>query len=530
MVLESVREVTEKDLILLNHEKYSKSVIDDSIQSVFRSLIVQCGFQEQREKIDLDQFALSIYGHKVEILHKENDIYKSIGVLSLSQKTKDANTEGSAEVVQGPFAAQVHKAIKILKEHAYTLGLYNEDRICKDIKEPSKITKTPSKPLSEKVQTIGYPVADSIGVVRNAMDLVKLLSFLGFICSFFAENEAKIADSIAGLRIIQGMLSIVLGIIKYKQNLTLYREAEDNHDVEGMEIYKKQMQNAAVVILEGILWILIGSVYFLMPPVGLTMTILQWGLFYGAFAVDSVQSIFISNEIIAHLEKHYQFFKDGVLNNKNLSDEEKGIASIRFLESLLFVTPQEEDKIRENNPGASEELILKRLAQKQAKKRMIAERMGFTLEMYHKVKKQPEQAFAEIQLKFNEKIAAQKAARNLAIFCLLVNISSLPLDLPFMAAVLNIFVGVNLNWFNSLITNDKEAMQLWAINDFWWVVVNGAYLSEDYGKITEMLKKCSKLQFIGKMKESYEEWQKKIDAAKTESLNSMFSAMAYSHR
>lgn len=453
--------------LFLEDQQYSPKIqkrAKDALVSIFQSHIPN--FVLSAETV------LKIHGHTVDVSPTEKLEFvpgsKKVRVISRSAQTFE---------IDGKEAVEVRKAIKELQEHARDLI-----KICMSSETQPDALPPLSHPTGDAIKTIASPVANSVGVLRNALSLLKIFSFLGVLISL-CDKTSWIGPVVAYLRIFQGCLALLLGSIKFYQAYQAFQRAKETHDIEGMEIAKRQMRYQLIVIAEGLLWLTIGSVYLACGATCPAFLPLQWVLFYGGFVLDSAVTIWMNNKNMQSLENHYRAFKEGVLENKNLTDSDKCMAAARFVRRMMKVTPEEERKIREKNPADFE----KRLQQKITKKRLIAERLGLTGGFLKKVEEiDPTCALQEIQKAFNRSMAGEKASKRLAILCLIVNFTGLQLDLTDIAGVLGLTdISESLKALFFGLSPD-----IWArLNDLLWVVVNTLYLFEDFGIITGSVEK-----------------------------------------
>lgn len=458
--------------IYLNSEKTRYSPVfvkntHEAIRNLFQSA--------QAPSVILDNHtALEINGHTITVSH---GTLKNIIRLDPETKKVSIDAWNKTFSVDGIEAKKFRQAIKELTHHVSDVGR-------KDVltgKQMPPALADESSPMIADIQTIGYPIADTIGILRNLLSLLKGLSVLAVIPSWFVNNAQVIGSVIAGLRICQGILSLGLGGIKFMQAYQLYKSAEKKHDVEGMAIAKLQMINSAVVLLEGVLWSALGAIFLTCPQVGLGFAILQAALFYGGFTFDSILTLIIVHKAMKNIEKQYQTFKEGIVNNSHLSAEEKQQAAVRFLQRILNVTAEEEIKMKAKcqikalsantdklqAQHKADQLFAQRMIDKIAKKRRVAASLGLSEDLYQQIQSGKVDACKKIQECFERSLAEQKAQKSLAAFCLLVNGLSLQLDLPEMIKEMEVlWLGLD--------------PQIWAsFNDFLWVGANAAYLAED---------------------------------------------------
>ncbi|MBF8262638.1 MAG: hypothetical protein HW387_303 [Parachlamydiales bacterium] len=418
---------------------------------------------------------LQIKGHTVTIMGT------GINIQLTTEKTKEVvvNTFSPEEKhIKGPVAEKFRKAIKALSQAASVLdefGLLNEsDFLVPEIQSPT---------VADKIVKVGYPIADFVGMLRNALSLMSLLfvgvvslsSEINLIIGPFATILVKVffLEFIAIGRIIQGVLSIVLGFIKFNKNYQLYQLAKENHDVEGAKIYKRQVIYAVIGICEGLLWGALGLLVVCNPAILAAVCAGEYvkgfselglALFYGGFGVDAILNWNVAYRTKKNIEKQYELFKVAVLNNPDLNEYEREEASKRFMRMILDVTPEEIAKIEEKYPANE---VQKRIHEKLLKKRMIAARWGITPQLYQKAVRDEVSAYTEIQKCYEKSIAGQKAQIALAIICIVVNI-------------------IGAGEFVKGINQDA----LGPATDGLWVIVNFLFLIEDWKSwITSLCKK-----------------------------------------
>jgi hypothetical protein len=455
----------------LNHPSYSPT-IQKKISVVLSKLFKSAASPD----FDLNLRKMLIQGHTLWIGTKRIEF--TLG----SKKVFIQNWDGSKDQVDENFAKELRVIFKELVQHADDLGLVSgSDR--SDASPKKIIPNQPSSSLTEKIQSKGYPIADVIGILRNLIDLAQIIATIEAVTSWLATATATIGSMIAALRLVQGSLSILLGSIKLVQAVKLYNESQKNHDADGLAIARRQIIGALLSIGEGVVWITLGMLFLSCPQLALAIsalalaiTILQYLLFYGGFTTDFIVSILTAHTTMKSLQNHYRVFETGILNNPNLSLEEKKSAARRFMERMMRVTPEEEAKIREKctgNPAS----IQKRLEEKLSKKKAIMSRFGITDQLFADPKAD---LLTKMQEQFDQSVREQEAQQLLSIICLVVNAIGVPLDLS----------GINIEGIGKacrflLLGVEKS---VWAATiTFGWIGVNGLYLLEDAFKLVRKI-------------------------------------------
>jgi hypothetical protein len=181
---------------------------------------------------------------------------------------------------------------------------------------------------------------------------------------------------------LEGCLSLLAGGLELVQAIKQYREAVRVHDVDGMTIAKQRMVNGLILLTEGVLWLSLGILFLACPQAAiaysvanLVLIVLQYTLFRGVFAIDSIINLALSVKNLQCTKKHRQLFEEGILKNESLNPTEKEAATRRFLDRFVNVSEGEREKISEKCHRLPSK-IDKRMREKLTKKRLIAQRLG----------------------------------------------------------------------------------------------------------------------------------------------------------
>ena len=476
---------------------------------------------------------IKISGHQVEIGEKFFWFDPDTKRVFCQPRFK-ANGKVVGAVLSDKESKTIRSAVKAISDHASDLGLMKKEesvlqacgnlictatsgvraligRSCKlispEISKPEPISCAQQRAnkidiLAQKVLTILFPLSDIIGVIRNLIDLVLVIGTLTVFSPWFQETvliagqevlkaALVLGQWIAGFRIIQGCISLVVGIAKLHLALKAIERCEKNHDAVGLEIAKAQRNGAVVSILTGLFWVSLGVLMLTCPQamvvgtaVAIVFTVAQWILFYGLFTADSVNSLKIVNKTMQVIDKHYLYFFKEILNNKHLSLKQMNDATKRFLQRISEVSEKDKAKAIEklNNKLGHKPLpseIERRIANKRDKKRADVDRtLGLNLTTIGEILKSSAPV-DQVLKSFETTIAQQDAQRLLAIICLAVNILGIQCDFPVIAHLLKIdSVGIMKSICSILPLGMGEGA--WGVtNDFGWINVNGFYLGED---------------------------------------------------
>jgi len=476
---------------------------------------------------------IKISGHQVEIGGKKFWFDPDTKRVFCQPRFK-ANGKVVGAVLSDKESKIVRSAVKAISDHASDLGLMKKEEsvlqacgnlictatsgvralvekgcklISPKISKPESISCTQQRAnkidiLAQKALTILFPLSDIIGLIRNLIDMVLVIGTLTVFSPWFQEtvliagkeilNAAFVLGQwIAGFRIIQGCISLIVGIAKLHLALKAIQRCEKNHDTVGLEIAKAQRNGAVISILTGLFWISLGVLMLACPQamvagtaVSIVFTVAQWVLFYGVFTADSLISLKIINKSIQSIDKHYLYFFKEILNNKHLTLKQMEDATKRFLQRISEVSEKDKVKAIEklhkklgHKPLPSE--IEKRIANKCDKKRADLDRtLGLNLIKIEEILKSSAPV-GQVLKSFETTIAQQDAQRLLAIICLAVNILGVQFDFPVFAHLLNIdSVGIVKSICTLLPLGMGEGS--WGVTTaFGWININGLIFGED---------------------------------------------------
>ena len=483
---------------------------------------------------------INITGHKVEI---GNCIFWfEPGTKKVFQAPKfDSNGQFVSGVpVVETVAKPMRSAIKALSNHASDLGVIKEPlsqsagRVIGNAVSvvTRKFCSAPSKPAPQpdsaqlqkialKADTIAqktlrylFPVSDLIGVIRNLIDLVQVvgtmvlspwfLQTVDILGHEIAKSAVILGQCIAGFRIVQGCLSLAIGISKLYLAIRMYQKCKENHDAAGLSLAKDQMAGAALNIAVGLFWITLGILVLVCPQamiavttIGIVFTVLQWVLFYGLFTSDSILSLKTATQNMQRIDRHYLYFINEILNNEKLTQEQRKAATKRFLQRVSEVTPTEKGKALEklrkmlgHDPLSSE--IETRLKQKRSKKCADLERtIGLDT---GSVKNTIDSTDPVSRLLdgFETTKAQQDASRILSILCLVINAMGIQCDFSTFAGFLKVDHFEIIKKISGYLQLGLGGRACVAMNDAGWVAVNALYGGEDLPNvslITRLFKK-----------------------------------------
>ena len=416
----------------LHHCKYSSLIqnkTEDSLSCFFES----AGDRAVEFKPSL---SIKINGHSVQVGEKK--LWFTPG--SKSVVIQEANRKDRQ--IEGKTAEKLRSAIKELQEHAAHLNLIKHsywDRFCSLIgrsisrtSEAISASPKPIAPLTKNVLKHAKRMSTVIGTFRKSCGLAQFAMTLVGISCLVATLSSVLGVSIAVFQMIQGCLSILLGITKTAQSIKQYREAKSVHDVDGIAIFKKQIINALIVVVEGVLGLILGIILFAFSPllivcfiVALVFSILKYSLNYGAYTADSLVSLSTNFKTIQSIEKHQRLFEEGIAKNEKLNLHEKQKASRRFLERMVNVTEEQKIKICEKCRHFPLK-IEKRMEEKLVKKRLIANRFGVDEKLL--TEKNNAVLQAKVQQCFKTSIAAQEFSKFMGIVNLALNLLCIPLE------------------------------------------------------------------------------------------------------
>ena len=326
--------------------------------------------------------------------------------------------------------------------------------------QPTQVQKVALKidALAQKTITYLFPIADLIGVIRNLLDLILLVGIM-VLSPWFVQTVVVLGQTvlrsalilghcIAGFRIVQGCLSIAIGISKLYLALRAYQRCKENHDAASLAVAKDQIKSAVLNIVTGLFWISLGILVLSCPQamiaattIGIVFTVLQWTLFYGLFTSDAILSLKMANNSTQSIDRHYLYFINEILNNKQLTTEQMKAATKRFLERISKVSSTEKGKLLEklhinlgHNPLQSE--IETRMIQKRAKKCAdLGRTLGLDPDSIKDILEASDPVSRVLE-SFETSRAQQNASKMLAIFSMIVNAMAIPCDFSTFAQFL----------------------------------------------------------------------------------------------
>jgi hypothetical protein len=341
-------------------------------------------------------------------------------IIYLSDKKLSIGMGDFPREIDGKLAREARKAIKELRKFADVLidgdpATPTEPRAVFS----SSLTPTPRIDTLNRTSGRALLIADLNGVLRNLLDLIQIT----------VAAAGVLKNCVAALRIVQGSLNLLMGIIRLITSIYQYRQAIRLHDTEGAELAKKRIVSAFITLALGCLWIGLGVAFIACPQIMMAGTIAyymyvgsSWALFYGCFSVDSIFTWIAARRTMSIMEEQYRVFKVGILENKALeTKEKKEQAAHRFAVQVLQATPKSQGQ--------------KYLLRKQGKKELAAQRIGITPEL---LQVEDGTLVKKIKQCFDEKIAEQKAAIFLSQVSLVMTLLGLPLELSTVGAMLNV--------------------------------------------------------------------------------------------
>ena len=156
--------------------------------------------------------------------------------------------------------------------------------------------------------------------------------------------------TIAIFRVIQGCLTLFLGVKKLLKWQAEFEVAYQNHDLKGMAVAKENKKNAKIMILEGCF--LGGSRDHLLAtattPVGtilllysVLMDVLFYVFLFAADAITSVRTYYLQYKEIKAVQVQFEKYIQAHTAEDLTDDDRK--AAIRYLREVSFVTPKEMD-------------------------------------------------------------------------------------------------------------------------------------------------------------------------------------------
>jgi hypothetical protein len=205
---------------------------------------------------------------------------------------------------------------------------------------------------------------------------------------------------------------------------------------------------------------------------------LQWTLFYGLFIADSAVSLRASNKFRQGINKHYLYFVNEILNNKQLKPNQMKKAAQRFLTRISTVSETEKAKALETlHKKLGHELLPSEMAARLEKKRDkksadLDLTLGLDPSLLEKIIQSPD-PINQILECFEKTIAQQDVQKFMAIICLVINALGLPCDIPALR------MGIDGSFWNITV-------------GLGWGGVNGASAIEDMpgmGYLTRLLRK-----------------------------------------
>ena len=324
-------------------------------------------------------------------------------------------------------------------------------------------------PLILRTVTSVSALSDANGVVRNLLDALTLFNVV-------INNCAKV---ISCLRILQGCLSILSGLIKFCKAC---KELKNAKDEVAIAVAKKDMLDGIVNMLIGILWIAVGSLV-LASGESLGITILLGLLFYGGFSADAILGAISAYKKHQDLTKLFKPFKE-IFESKDYSDNIKKQLYISYFQKI------------------SKGKAMKKRAKRVFGKDLFKFIKQFKTENFVR-KIREESTKGDFSPAFDAKIdeiqeVVCKTGSDLqftivlSMACLLGNIIGFPADL--------IAWGV----CSKAISLDSKS---WGkIGDLWWIIINFLYLFLDEtkylgGKVTDWFSGLMNRTFPGNRKE-----------------------------
>jgi len=482
---------------------------------------------------------IKITGHKVEIGNIAFWFEPGTKKVFKSPKFDSDGRFVRGTAVTDTIAKSVRCAIKALSNHALDLGVIREpsrqivgraiDHAASVIKglvvsappsspipQPTQSQKIATKidSLAQKILTYLFPVSDLVGVIRNLIDLVNVIGAMvhsswfvqTVLVSGYEITKATLAlgQCIAAFRILQGCFSLVVGVSKLYLALRLLERCKEKHDADGISIAKDQIRCAALNIVTGLFWITLGILVLTCPQamiaatvIGIAFTVLQWILFYGLFTADSILSLKTANQNMSRIDRHYLYFINDILNNRNLTVEQMNAATKRFLERVSEVTRTERAKALQklhqklgHKPLPSE--IDARMKQKRSKKCAdIGRTIGLEPSSIKNIRNLSDPV-SPILENFETTRAQQDASRILSILCLAINVLGIQCDFSTFAQFFKVDHFEIVKRLGNLLRLGLGGQSCAIISDGGWIAVNAFYGLEDLPNqnlITRLFKK-----------------------------------------
>jgi len=463
---------------------------------------------------------ITINGHAVQI--GTNQFYFEAGAKKVYQLI-----DGQRKLVDEKLALPVRRAVKALANYAYDLGRIVAPDGPQFVVAPVEKVKMPAVPVlppteqnAKAALNVLFPLADFVGIIRNLLDLIQVIGVLSLTPWFLqtvdvmghaiSKSALIFGQAIAGFRLFQGCLMLGMGIGKLYVGYKAYARCKANHDAAGMAIEQHRMISGGLNIAAGVMWLTLGIFMLACPQVMIAGTaaaiafmVLQWVLFYGVFASDSIVLWRMAGKTLPCIERHYQYFMNEIANNPSLTDDQKRDAAKRFLVRLLRVTELEEAKIREKvqpsekemaeidakvrqeNPqapeeeipqiiqGLVEERIQARLSDKGCKKSTDLAR---ALDLKDLNLDSPN-LVSEIQTRFRKSLASQHALRLLVLLCLTINLLGIQSDFPALADLTGMDSQGIIGSICHVLTMPGKVTS--ATLDFGWVLMNQLFWLEE---------------------------------------------------
>lgn len=366
----------------LQHYKYSSLIHKKTIDSLSKVFESAC----DRDRFFKNPPSIKMQGHHIEVGGKKLWLTPGSKIVVIQKNNQ------KKRIIAGKAAVNLRSSIKELQEHASVLNLTKHsylDRISSFfIRSTSQssgaISVAPelaTRPVGEHLKQFAHYGSIGFSVTLQGLNAAKFLTPFFAAVPLLSSALRVISCCSAVFQLAEGSLSLLFGSLELVQGIDQYHLARKVHDIHGMVIAKQRIIYGLIYIAEGVLWMSLGALCIACPQAAVALgvaslvyTILQY-MFRGVFAADSATSLAMSIKLLRCIEQYHSKFDTGILKNDHLTLEEKQVATRRFIEQLLNVTEEEKMKISEKCRHMPSK-IAKRLQEKLAKKRLIAQRLG----------------------------------------------------------------------------------------------------------------------------------------------------------
>lgn len=379
---------------------------------------------------------IKVSGHTVQICGKK--LWFQPG--SKTVVIREPNQIGRR--VSGQIALNLRNSIKELQDHAAILNVAKHsywDRFSSFFERSNSLHSTVmpdaaamiSKPFAEEIRKHSFRAIIAIFVLLKGLDFSKPLANFFLTVPRLTAALNVIGYCSAAFQLLEGTLSLLFGGIELYQGIEQYQVAKKVHDVNGMILARQRIVFGMIYLAEGCLWITLAALFIAFPHLGvvycvasLVFNVAKY-VFTGVFLADSSTSLAMAVTILQTINKYRTKLEIGILKNERLSVSEKQIAARRFIERLMQVTEEERVRISEKCHGLPSK-IAKRLDEKLAKKRMIAQRIGFEEDLLKE--KDSAILLERVQKAFKKNMFFSMFSKYVSIVFLIANLAGIPIS------------------------------------------------------------------------------------------------------